>query len=69
MWQYDSDTWTNKRLTCGIYWLVFKVPRGPVVGFHVAPSEWFIGSYVKVVAWTEFEPMTYGSDSGLAGLG
>jgi hypothetical protein len=39
--------WTNQKLTRVIVWLVVKVPRGPVKGFHVAPQDWFIGLCVK----------------------
>jgi hypothetical protein len=39
VWQV---TWMNQQLTFGIYWLVVEVPRGPVMGCHVAPCGWFM---------------------------
>jgi hypothetical protein len=38
-----ADMWTNYQLTCGVFWLVVKVPHGPVVGCHVAPRDWLLG--------------------------
>jgi hypothetical protein len=53
-WQVDvgsttvdmAGTWANQQLTRGMFWLVVKMPRGPVVGCHVAPHNWFVG-YIK----------------------
>jgi hypothetical protein len=34
--------WMNSLLTCGIILASGLVPRGPVVGWHVAPCYWFL---------------------------
>jgi hypothetical protein len=44
-----ENMWTNQMMTCGKLWLVEKVPRGPVMGSHVAPHYWLIGFNVKLV--------------------
>jgi len=40
--------WTSKHPTLGRFWLVVDVPRGPVMGCHVAPCGWFVVLY-KIV--------------------
>jgi hypothetical protein len=40
-----AGTWANQRLMHGIFWLVVEVPRGPVMGCHVAPRDWFVDLY------------------------
>jgi hypothetical protein len=38
---YDwADKWMNRRLTRGMYSANSMVPRGPVLGYHVAPIHW-----------------------------
>jgi hypothetical protein len=39
---YMADTWGIQHSTLGILLLVFEVPRGPVMGCHVAPRGWFM---------------------------
>jgi hypothetical protein len=67
---FDSvaDTWGIQQLTLGRLWLVVDVPRGPVMGCHVAPCGWFMG-YVKFYGFGGVEPATYPPGNGLAGLG
>jgi len=40
--------WTSKHPTLGRFWSVVDVPRGPVMGCHVAPCGWFVVLY-KIV--------------------
>jgi hypothetical protein len=51
-------------------WLV-RVPRGPVLGCHVAPHYWFVGfSYVKFgLVSPGVEPATSGQGNGLMKVG
>jgi hypothetical protein len=42
-----ADTWTSQHSTLGSFCLVVDVPRGPVMGCHVAPCGWLV-VYVKV---------------------
>jgi hypothetical protein len=35
-------TWTIQKLTPGNLWLVVEVPRGPVMGCHMAPCGWLM---------------------------
>jgi hypothetical protein len=38
VWQ----TWSNHRLTSITRWANVMVPRGPVMGYHVAPLHWLL---------------------------
>jgi hypothetical protein len=51
-------TWANQRLTRVRLWLVVKVPRGPVVGCHVAPRDWLLVCCVKFGMASGVEPTT-----------
>jgi hypothetical protein len=59
MWQYDVADVGESELTRVMFWLVFKVPRGPVKGCHVAPYYWFIG-LLKFWYGPGVEPATSG---------
>jgi hypothetical protein len=71
-WQYGSDawrygksdmahTWANHRLTRGKIQLVFKEPRGPVMGCHVALHHWLLDyGLKKLFGSAEIEPATSG---------
>jgi hypothetical protein len=67
-----AHTWANHRLTRGKIQLVFKAPRGPVMGCHVALHHWFIGYglYVKFGMPPGVEPATSraGERTMIAGL-
>jgi hypothetical protein len=65
-----SGTWANQRLTRGMFWLVVKVPRGPVKGCHVAPRDWLL-VLCKILLWLarESNRRPPGTGQGLAGLG
>jgi hypothetical protein len=43
---YMENTWSIRHLTCGIILLGVEVPRGLVMGCHMAPCGWFV-VYVK----------------------
>jgi hypothetical protein len=61
-----ADTWANHRLTRVRLWLVFKAPRGPVTGCHVALHYWFVGFNIKYgLVAPGVEPMTSRQGNGL----
>jgi hypothetical protein len=37
-----DDSWVNRNATRGIFLINGKVPRGPVMGCHVAPLYWLM---------------------------
>jgi hypothetical protein len=54
-----AGTWANQQMTRVNFWLVGKVPRGPVTGCHVALCYWLFGFKVKYgLACTGVEPTT-----------
>jgi hypothetical protein len=61
-----ADMWTNQHLTHVRLWLVVKVPRGPVVGCHVAPRHWLVVLFKIVFAWWGVKPVTSWWANGLA---
>jgi hypothetical protein len=48
---YVVDMWIIRHLKHNIILLVVEVPRGLVMGFHVAPYSWFV-VYVKLYGFT-----------------
>jgi hypothetical protein len=47
--QFDMwHAWANRHVTLGVLWLVVEVPRGPMMGCHMAPRDWLLALYVKL---------------------
>jgi hypothetical protein len=46
-----ADIWANQFVTRGILWSNGVVPRGPVMGCHVAPLYWLLvfGLFIKIL--------------------
>jgi hypothetical protein len=53
-----ADSWSNGKSTCGISLVNGKVPRGPIMGCHVAPLLLVHDRYVKLLESTGFDPWT-----------
>jgi hypothetical protein len=47
-WQHWlADSWANHDVTRGMFWANGMVPRGPIMGCHVAPRYWLVGLVYK----------------------
>jgi hypothetical protein len=55
---FDWQAWSNQEATHGVLLVNGKVPRGPVMGCHMAPLYWFMGCYVKLLESVGFDPRT-----------
>jgi hypothetical protein len=56
----DSDwqMWSNQNATRGIILVNGKVPRGPVMGCHVAPQYWMLVVVLKFNGSVGVKPQT-----------
>jgi hypothetical protein len=64
-----ADTWTSQHLTLGIPLLVVEVPRGPVMGYHVAPCGWLVGrAKLHGLYWGRTLDLSSGLRTGRTGL-
>jgi hypothetical protein len=50
-----DDSWVNVVVTRGSYWANDWVPRGPIMGCHVAPRYWSIWFVNKKNLWSPWD--------------